>query len=142
LYSAMQQGQAEGNIQPVFAHEEMGFYEVQDYMIFAKQAQFVATMMGNLDWYEGLSNDQKKMVKDVTNQLVKTGYEIQSKFNKERLDIIKAKSDINIIELTDAQREQFRKMAEPVRQVFIDDVGERAKESLDILLREVKKAES
>jgi len=26
--------------------------------------------------------------------------------------------------------------------VFIDDVGERAKESLDILLREVKKAES
>ncbi|HTN33748.1 MAG TPA: TRAP transporter substrate-binding protein DctP [Marinobacter sp.] len=142
LYSAMQQGQAEGNIQPVFAHEEMGFYEVQDYMIFAKQAQFVATLMGNLDWYEGLSSDQKKMVKDVTNQLVKTGYEIQSKFNKERLDTIKAKSDINIIELTDAQREQFRKLAEPVRQVFINDVGERAKESLDILLREVKKAES
>ncbi|MGO1343549.1 TRAP transporter substrate-binding protein DctP, partial [Chromohalobacter japonicus] len=37
LYSALQQGQAEGNIQPVFAHENMGFYEVQDYMIFADQ---------------------------------------------------------------------------------------------------------
>ncbi|MGV8843631.1 MAG: TRAP transporter substrate-binding protein DctP [Pseudomonas sp.] len=142
LYSAMQQGQAEGNIQPVFAHQEMGFYEVQDNMIFAKQAQFVATMMGNLDWYEGLSVDQKKMVKDVNSQLVQTGYEIQSKFNKERLDIIKAKSDINIIELTDAQRDEFRKMAEPVRQVFIDEVGDRAKQSLEILLREVKKAGS
>src|SRR5699024_8529786 len=54
LYSALQQGQAEGNIQPVFAHQEMGFYEVQDYMIFARQSQFVATLMGNAAWYDSL----------------------------------------------------------------------------------------
>ncbi|GLR64123.1 TRAP transporter substrate-binding protein DctP [Marinospirillum insulare] len=136
LYSALQQGQAQGNIQPVFAHEEMGFYEVQDYMIFAGQAQFVATLMGNLDWYEGLSNKEQAMVKDVTQQLVQTGYDIQSKFNKERLDTIKSKSDINIIEFNAKQREAFRKLAEPVRQVFIDEVGERGKQALDILIRE------
>jgi TRAP-type C4-dicarboxylate transport system substrate-binding protein len=142
LYSAMQQGQAEGNIQPVFAHEEMGFYEVQDYMIFAKQAQFVATLMGNLDWYEGLSDDQKKMVKEVTQKLVKTGYDIQTKFNSERLDTIKAKSDINIIELNPEQQAEFRKMAEPVRQTFIDDVGGHAKAALDALLNAIDKAGS
>lgn len=136
LYSALQQGQAKGNIQPVFAHEEMGFYEVQKNMIFAGQAQFVATLMGNLDWYEGLSGKEQTMLKDVTKQLVQTGHDIQSKFNEERLDTIKSKSDINIIELNDEQQEAFRKLAEPVRQVFIDEVGERGKQSLDILLRE------
>ncbi len=142
LYSALQQGQAEGNIQPVFAHEEMGFYEVQKNMIFAGQAQFVATLMGNLDWYEGLSDKEQAMLKDVTSQLVQTGHDIQSKFNQERLDTIKSKSDINIIELNDEQQDAFRKLAEPVRQVFIDEVGERGKQSLDILLREYGMSDS
>ncbi|WP_372613386.1 TRAP transporter substrate-binding protein DctP [Halomonas sp.] len=136
LYSALQQGQAEGNIQPVFAHEEMGFYEVQDYMIFAKQAQFVATLMGNLDWYEGLGDEQQEMLDEVTAELVEKGYNIQDEFNSTRLDTIKEKSDIKIIELTDEQREKFREMAEPVRQTFIDDVGERGEQALDILLEE------
>ncbi|NWN91918.1 TRAP transporter substrate-binding protein DctP [Marinobacter adhaerens] len=142
LYSALQQGQADANIQPVFAHEEMGFYEVQDYMIFAKQAQFVATMMGNLDWYEGLSDDQREMIKEVTADLVETGHEIQSEFNEKRLDKIKADSDIKIVELTDEQREKFRELVKPVRQTFIDEVGENAKKSLDILLEAYGDAES
>lgn len=142
LYSALQQGQADGNIQPVFAHEEMGFYEVQKNMIFAGQAQFVATLMGNLDWYEGLSDKEQAMLKDVTQALVQTGHDIQTKFNQERLDTIKSKSDINMIELNDEQQDAFRKLAEPVRQVFIEEVGERGKQSLDILLREYGMSDS
>lgn len=141
LYSALQQGQAEGNIQPVFAHQEMGFYEVQKDMIFADQSQFVATLMGNLDWYKGLSKKEKSMVKDVTQQLVKTGYDVQEQFNKKRLDTIKSKSDINIIHLTDAQRDQFKKMALPVRDKFVKDVGPGAKASLDALLKAFDEAE-
>ena len=89
LYSALQQGQADGNIQPVFAHEEMGFYEVQDYMIFANQSQFVGNVIGNLDWWEGLSEDQQKLVEQTTQELVQVGHDIQTKFNQERLDTIK-----------------------------------------------------
>lgn len=136
LYSALQQGQAEGNIQPVFAHEEMGFYEVQDYMIFAKQAQFVATLMGNSDWYEGLDDEHQAMLDEVTAELVETGHDIQSEFNSTRLDTIKENSDINIIELNDEQREKFREMADPVRDTFAEDVGERGKKALDILVEE------
>ncbi|ROO24577.1 TRAP transporter substrate-binding protein DctP [Salinisphaera orenii] len=140
LYSALQQGQAEGNIQPVFAHEEMGFYEVQDYMIFAKQSQFVANFMGNLDWYEGLSDEQKQMVKETTDELVQVGHDIQSKFNEERLDTIKEKGDIQIIELSEDERAKFRELAKPVRQTFIDDVGERGKKALDIVLEQTDKS--
>ncbi|MFD2191478.1 TRAP transporter substrate-binding protein DctP [Pistricoccus aurantiacus] len=140
LYSALQQGQADGNIQPVFAHEEMGFYEVQDYMIFAKQSQFVANLIANLDWYEGLSEDQQQMIEETTDELVQIGHDIQSKFNEERLETIKEKGNIEIIELSDEEREQFRELAEPVRQTFVDDVGELGEQALNTLLEQVESA--
>ncbi|MES1940811.1 TRAP dicarboxylate transporter subunit DctP [Salinisphaera sp. T5B8] len=142
LYSALQQGQADANIQPVFAHEEMGFYEVQDYMIFANQSQFVANMIGNLDWWDSLSADQKKMVEQTTQDLVKVGYDIQNKFNDERLDTIKEKSDIKIIELSDDERAKFEEKAKPVRDTYVKDVGERGQASLDALLKAIDEHKS
>ena len=142
LYSALQQGQAEGNIQPVFAHENMGFYEVQDYMIFADQSQFIANLIGNLDWYEGLSGEQRQMLDTTLDEMVQKGHDIQSQFNSERLDTIKEKSDINVINLNDEERAKFRELAKPVRQVYVDLVGERGKQSLDILLEQIKQSQS
>lgn len=135
LYSALQQGQAEANIQPVFAHQEMGFYEVQQYMIFARQSQFVATLMGNEQWYDGLSEERRAMVDKVVGKLVREGHELQTGFNKKRLKAIRKDSDIEIIELNDAQREAFREQARPVRQIYIDEVGERGQRALDTLLQ-------
>lgn len=139
LYSALQQGQAEANIQPVFAHENMGFYEVQDYMIFADQSHFVATLMGNEGWWKKLSGKQKKMVKNVTDKLVKDGYDIQTQYAKKRLKKIKKKSDMKIIRLNDKQRGKFRKLAKPVRHKFIDQTGEKGKAALNILLKQFGK---
>ncbi|MDW5376084.1 TRAP transporter substrate-binding protein DctP [Halomonas sp. HP20-15] len=141
LYSALQQGQAEGNIQPVFAHENMGFYEVQDYMIFADQSQFIANLIGNLDWYEGLSDEQRQMLDSTLDEMVQKGHDIQTQFNSERLDTIKEKSDINVIKLNDEERAKFRELAKPVRQVYVDMAGERGKQSLDILLEQIKQAQ-
>ena len=141
LYSALQQGQAEGNIQPVFAHQEMAFYEVQDYMIFADQSQFVATVIGNSDWYDSLSDEQRTMVDEVTKSLVKEGHDIQTRFNKERLDIIRDKSDIEIIELTEKERKAFEKMAKPVRKTFAKEVGAGGEASMKALLKAIKETE-
>ena len=119
----------------------MGFYEVQDYMIFAGQSQFVATLIGNADWYDGLSDDQRAMIDAVTKKLVREGHNIQTQFNKKRLKAIQSKSDIEIIELDDAQRDAFRELARPVRETYIDEVGERGEQALNILLDAVKKAD-
>nr|WP_299245604.1 TRAP transporter substrate-binding protein DctP [uncultured Halomonas sp.] len=142
LYSALQQGQADGNIQPVFAHEEMGFYEVQDYMIFAKQAQFVGNVIANQDWYEGLSEDQRQMIDETTDEMVQIGHDIQTELNETRLETIKEKGDIEIIELSEEERDQFRKLAEPVRQTFVDDVGELGEQALNALLEQVESGAS
>ena len=70
LFSGMQLGQLDGNIQPVFAHQEMDFYKVQDYLIFANQAQFIATFMANSEWHDGLSQERKDVVEEAVVELV------------------------------------------------------------------------
>lgn len=133
LYSALQQGQAEGNIQPVFAHEEMGFYEVQDYMVFANQAQFIATVMANRDWYDGLPDTYKEIIDETTDELVRYIHDVQQELNSERLETITSNSDIEIIRLSSEERNAFRELAEPVREVFVDEIGPRGQELLDII---------
>lgn len=135
IYSALQQGQADAVIEPVFAMENMSFYEVQDYMIFADQAHFVATLMGSEKWWKTLDDEQQSMLEDVVGQMVEKGYEIQTQFAKERLDKIKEDSDIQMIRLTDSQRDQFRELVKPVREEFVDETGERGQKLLDLILK-------
>nr|WP_251976017.1 TRAP transporter substrate-binding protein DctP [Salinicola sp. S1-1-2] len=142
LYSALQQGQAEGNIQPVWAHENMGFYEVQDDMIFAGQSQFIANLISNQEWYEGLSDEQQQMLVETIDEMVQKGHEIQAQLNEERLSTIQENSDINIIRLDEEQRNRFRELARPIREEFVDMVGERGGEALDIILEQVEASES
>ena len=81
------------------------------------------------------------MIDAVTKKLVREGHNIQTQFNKKRLKAIQSKSDIEIIELDDAQRDAFRELARPVRETYIDEVGERGEQALNILLDAVKKAD-
>ena len=108
LYSGLQLGQLDGNIQPVFAHQEMDFYQVQDYMIFANQAQFIATFMANQTWYENLSDEHKDLIEEVVVELVPYIHDVQTRLNTERLDIITENSDIELIYLTAEERAAFR----------------------------------
>ncbi|QIB51737.1 TRAP transporter substrate-binding protein DctP [Pseudomonas sp. OIL-1] len=137
LYSGLQLGQLDGNIQPVFAHQEMDFYQVQDYMIFANQAQFIATFMANQSWYENLSDERKDLIEEVVVELVPYIHDVQTRLNTERLDIITENSDIELIYLTAEERAAFRERSLPVRDVFVEMVGERGETLLNALLEQV-----
>lgn len=141
LYSGLQLGQLDGNIQPVFAHQEMDFYQVQDYMIFANQAQFVATLMANSDWYDSLSDEHEQIVEDTVTELVSYIHEQQVRLNTERLEVITSNSDIEVIRLTPQERAVFRERSLAVRDVFVDRVGSRGERLLDTLLELVEEGE-
>ena len=134
LYSGLQLGQLDGNIQPVFAHQEMDFYQVQDYMIFANQAQFIATVMANADWYDNLSDEQEQIIEETVVEMVPYIHEVQTRLNTERLNIITENSDIEVIHLTPEERAVFRERSLPVRDVFVDMVGDRGEGLLETLI--------
>ena len=68
-------------------------------------------------------------------------YDKQAEFNETRLEKIKENSDINIIELTDEERDAFRKASMGVRDIYLEAAGDRGKEVLDTITSMVKEEE-
>ena len=60
VYSDLQLRKIDGQSNPVFAIEEMDFYEVQTTMTLARPAQFVASVVSNLEWYDALPENQQQ----------------------------------------------------------------------------------
>lgn len=142
VYSALQLNMIDGQENPVFAIEEMSFYEVTDWMIFPKHAPFITTSVTNLDFFNSLPPTRQQLVRDVVADLNDYILEVEQQYNRERLARIRErKPDLQIIEtLTDQQRAAFRKASEPVHQKFISLSGSRGARLLDLLSASVQAA--
>lgn len=140
VYSGLELEQIDAQVNPIFAIEEMGFYDVQDYMVLAKPAQFVSTVVANDAFYEGLPEQRQAMLDEVTDSLRGYIFEKQAEVNRRRLQIIKKNSDIEISTLSDEQRGLFREQSLPVRDVYTERAGERGKKILNILDEELRAA--
>lgn len=140
LYSALQLGIADAAVQPMFAHQEMGFYEVQDYLINPRHLPFLASVMANADWYDGLNDEERELIEEARLQLVDEMHEVQQEFNQERLD--QMTDEIEYTELTTEEREAFIELAKPTRDVFVEETGERGEALMNIILEEVEKMEA
>ncbi|HEX6141575.1 MAG TPA: TRAP transporter substrate-binding protein DctP [Geminicoccaceae bacterium] len=143
VYGGLQLGSIDGQVNPIFAIEEMKFYEVQDYMIFSGEQQFVTTVVTNSDWYQAdLSDENKKVLDETISELADYIFEVQDQYNQERLEKIKeAKPDMQVIELTDEERAVFQERAQEVRQKYVEMVGGEAEQVLNDLEAEIKAAE-
>ncbi len=134
IYGGLQLGQIDAQTQPVFAIEEMSFYEVQSHMIMGKPAQFVSTVIAGPNFIDGLPEERRQMLEEVFGELSDFNFEKQKNLNDERLAEIREVSDIEIIELTEEQREAFRELSMPVRETYVELAGERGEELMNILL--------
>lgn len=139
VYTGLQLKQIDAQVNPVFAIQEMGFYEVQDYLIQARQDGFVAALVTNPEFWDDLDEETKQMVEEIAYELNDFIFGVQDELNKERLDMIRAASDIEIIELTEEEREVFREASQPAREVFKRSVGDKGKEILRILEEDTAK---
>ncbi len=142
VYGGLQLKQLDGQVNPIFAIQEMKFYEVQDYMIWAGQQTFTTTVVTNNDWYEGLSEDRQEMIDETVDELVDYIFEVQAEFNETRLEKIKeAKPDLKMIRLNAEERAAFEERAVQAREKFIEMTGESGQEVLDSLESEIEAAE-
>ncbi len=133
VYTGLQLNQIDAQVNPIFAIQEMAFYEVQDYLIQARQDGFVAALVTNPDFFAELDPEMQEMIEEIALELNDYIFDVQDKLNKERLEMIKAASDIEIIELTHEEREVFREASASAREVFKRSVGDEGKEILRIL---------
>ena len=142
VYSDLQLRRIEGQANPVFAIEEMGFYEVQSTMTFARPAQFVTSVVSNKDWFLSLPDAQKRWLQDALDEVAPLAWQVQAELNANRLATIRQNSDIRVIELTEEERDRFRTASLPVRKTFTRMAGEKGETILERITDMVEKAEA
>lgn len=143
VYGGLQLKQIDGQVNPIFAIEEMKFYEVQDYMIWAGQQQFTTSVVANQTFYDGLSDSRKTMLSDVSAELADYIFKVQEDYANVRLEKIKeAKPGITFVELTADERAAFKEASMPARDVFVDMTGDTGRAVLEALVAEIKATEA
>ncbi len=137
VYSGLQLGLIDGQVNPIFAIQEMGFYEEQEYLTSARHAQFISTLAASREWHEGLDESHRELIDEVRGELVDWIDEEQIRYNEERLEQILEEGGTEWVELSDEEREDFREASHYVRQIYLEQAGERGQEILDTILDRV-----
>ncbi|MEW9667451.1 DctP family TRAP transporter solute-binding subunit [Ammoniphilus sp. 3BR4] len=137
VYSGLQLKMIEGQENPMFAIEEMKFYEVQKYLTLSHHCLYVTSTAVNPDFFNSLPAEEQQLVLDTVEELKDYSFEIQDKLNSERLEKIKAASDIEIVTLTDEQRAAFKEASKSARAKFVELAGERGDTILTQLEEEI-----
>jgi len=141
VYSALQLGQIDGQVNPIFAIEEMSFYEEQDVMTLARHAQFVSTLVSGDQWHQNLPPEQQTLLEETVGEMVDWIYQRQDEFNQERLQAIMDAGGTEVVELTDEQREAFRQASMEVRELYLEQAGERGEQLLNTITSKVRELE-
>jgi len=141
VYSGLQLGQIDGQVNPIFAIEEMSFYEEQDVLTSGRHAQFISTLAASQQWFESLSEERRQMVVEVRDELVDWIDEKQMDYNEERLQTILDAGGTEFVELTEEERDAFREASMDVRETYIEQAGETGREVLDTIVAKVQEAE-
>ncbi len=134
VYGGLQLGQIDAQVNPIFAIEEMKFYEQTKYMIWAGQQEFTTTVVGNHDWYNNLSDKRRNVIDNVVDEMHDWIYQRQQEINQERLEKIKqAKPEMKMIRLSDEERQAFQEKTYGVRDQYVEQTGSDGEQTLKCL---------
>ncbi|MEZ8824473.1 DctP family TRAP transporter solute-binding subunit [Vibrio amylolyticus] len=142
VYSSLQTGVIDGQMNPVPTVSFAKFNEVQQYLTLTNHLFAPYTFMVNKDFYNGLTAYEKKVVTDAV--------EIALSANRGLSRLIEASDDrglagltktMKVNSLTSEQREAMRLATQPgVKQYVRETHGKKGSELLDLFLSEVDKA--
>ncbi|PRO65517.1 DctP family TRAP transporter solute-binding subunit [Alkalicoccus urumqiensis] len=140
LYTGLQQGQVDGQENPIFFIADANFNEVQDYMTISNHNMYVTMTTVNPEFYEGLGDAERSIIDEAVEEMRDRGFDIQEEQNNDFLSDIEDDSEnpTEIYELTEEERDAFRELAMPVRDFYRENGGDMAGEILDQLEQDIE----
>jgi len=141
VYSGLQMGLIDAQVNPLFAIYSMKFYEVQDYLTQLKSEPFIGIPTVNQDFFNGLTQEaREEMRKFWIDAIVPAGKWITER-NASDLEKMKAaKPSLKINVLDDETIATFKAKAETVYPKYTEIGGEGAQAVLDALLADIENA--
>ncbi len=140
LYTALDRETVDAQENPLFFIESASFHEVQDTITISNHNNYVAMTTVNTGWYNGLSDKEKTLIDETVTEMQDWVFEEQKRQNEAGLEAIKSDEeyDTKVIELTEDQIAEFKKVAEPVHEYYRNEVKGIDPELYDKLKKEIE----
>jgi len=141
VYSGLQMGLIDAQVNPLFAIYSMKFYEVQNYLTQLKSEPFLGIPTVNQDFFDGLTKEaQDEMRKFWVDAIIPAGKWITERNASDGEKMKKAKPDMKFNVLDDATIATFKAKAETVYPQYTKIGGEGSQAILDALLKDIENA--
>jgi TRAP-type C4-dicarboxylate transport system substrate-binding protein len=141
VYSGLQMGLIDAQVNPLFAIYSMKFYEVQDYLTQLKSEPFLGIPTVNQDFFDGLTKEaQQEMRKFWIDAIIPAGKWITERNAGDGEKMKKAKPSLKFNVLDDATIATFKAKAETVYPQYTKIGGEGSQAILDALLKDIENA--
>ncbi len=143
VYGSLQTGIIQGQENPAFFIESTKMYEVTDFITRAGHNNFTTAVMANKDFFDGLSDEDKTLVKNAIAASFDYIVEYQTGLTEDSLKKIKeAKPSVTITNLTEEQRAPFKATSGAVEEEFLKIGGDQAQTILDQMKADLAAAAS
>jgi TRAP-type C4-dicarboxylate transport system substrate-binding protein len=133
VYSALQLGMIDGQVNPAFAIEEMSFHEVQAFITDARHLQYVSSVVTSAGFHDGLDAELRGALEAALADAYPYVFDVQTRLNAERMETMRAGGGTELVRLTEEERDAFRRASLAVRDRYRADTGERGAEILAAL---------
>lgn len=105
IYSSLQQGLIDGQESALSSMIVERFFEVQKYVSLTGHIYWPELWLANLDWYDGMSDEDRALVDEVARETVELQRDLTAKANAATLDELKAAGlEVNELPAEDKQR--------------------------------------
>lgn len=143
VYSALQTGLIDAQVNPLFAINSMKFYEPTNYFTQMWAEPFLGIPTINMQHFDGLPQDyQDLMTEWWADNIVNAAEWIDEKNARDKEAIIAAKPSIVWHEFTDEQVAEAREIARTVDEIYLEIGGDGAEELLNALLADIDNAKA
>lgn len=141
VYGALQTNILQGQENPAFWLYSTGLYEVVNYITYVGHNQYTTAVMANKEFYDGLSEEDQKLVDDAAAEAFDHIIEYVKDVNQQELDKIReADPSVTITTLSREQQECFREAAKEVEKKFVEMTGDSGKAILEQMKADLEAA--
>ncbi|NIY17666.1 MAG: C4-dicarboxylate ABC transporter substrate-binding protein [Nitrospinaceae bacterium] len=142
VYSALQTGLIDAQVNPLFANYSMKFYEVTDHFTQMWAEPFLGIPAVNAKFFDSLDSEvQEEMKRYFRSNIVSSGEWINERNAADRKKIESARPDVTWTEWSDSDMAKAREQAMTIRNTTYPELtGARAEILLQALLKDIESA--
>lgn len=121
IYSSLQQGLIDGQESALSSMVIERFFEVQKYVSLTSHIYWPELWMANLDWYNGLSDEDRSLIDEVARETVVKQRELAAAANAETLDRLQAEG----LEINELPAEDKKKLGATMNAAIETEIREK-----------------